>query len=388
MSQTNAAETLDFSQLMRSAEGLTQWRPLVLGFATLVLSALLMGLGQYMGMRMGSGFGMALMAFIALLSMVLAAAGFSGVGVMLMDRAKGIELRSMTDALLFGLICLPKFIGFALVLLCATLALAAAAALLYFVCKIPGVGPVLLFFVHPLLVVVAGAFFTAVGWVCVPLFTPAVWDGRGFKESLSLVVAVARQRLLRVVMLLLGLYVVVGVIGALLFAALMPGYGFMTGLATAVLGSSMVQAGMSMDQIFYSAGAGGYASAGLLSTLLIFGVAMTLMFQVFIMGVNLVYLSATQGLDIASSREALEQRLAQVAQKARDAQERARQAAEAAAARGRHEGSATPATAAAAAAAGSVSAAAAAAPALACPQCHEAISASDAFCGSCGHKLQ
>lgn len=382
MSQTTTAEPLDFSQLLRSAEGLTQWRPLLLGFVTLVLSALLMVGAQYVGMRMGSNFGVALMAFIALLSMVLAAAGFSGVGLLLMDRAKGITPRSMVDALLFGLMCLPKFIGFALVLLCVTLVLAAVGALLYAVCKIPGVGPVLLFFVHPVMVVLAGIFFTAVTWVCVPLFTPAVWDGRGFRECLSLVVAVARQRLLRVVMLLLGLYVVVGVIGALLFAALLPGFGFMSGLAAAVVGPEILRAGVpsSMNELIYSAGYGGYVSAGVWSTLLILSVAMTLMFQVFIMGVNLVYLSATQGLDIASSREALEQGLAQVAQKARQAQERARQAAEGAAAAAAHvrqnDTTVNPAP-----------APAVAAPALACPQCHGAITASDVFCGSCGHKL-
>ncbi len=50
---------------------------------------------------------------------------------------------------------------------------------------------------------------------------------------------------------------------------------------------------------------GGYNSglmyAGILATALIFGLAFTLMMQVALMGVNLVYLSATDGLDTADT---------------------------------------------------------------------------------------
>ncbi len=68
---------------------------------------------------------------------------------------------------------------------------------------------------------------------------PAVWEGRGFKESLSLVIAVSRQRLVPTVLLFLALYVVVSVIGMVVFGALLPGYFFMTGLATSILGVGM-----------------------------------------------------------------------------------------------------------------------------------------------------
>ena len=208
MGQPTSAPRIDFSQLLRAAEGLTQWRPMLLGFLTLVAAGLLMVAGQFLAFRLGGGAGALISAFIALLVVVVVAAGFSGAGVMLMDRAKAIEPRSMVDALLFGLTCLPKFIGFALVLLGLALGLTMVASLVYFVCKLPGIGPLLLFVAHPVLVVLTGVTFTAITWVAVPLFTPAVWDGRSFKESLSLVYAVARTRLIQVVALLLGLYVV------------------------------------------------------------------------------------------------------------------------------------------------------------------------------------
>lgn len=157
----------------------------------------------------------------------------------------------------------------------------------------------------------------------------------------------------------------------------------MTGLAAAIVGPGMLGGGMSsivgilggMDM----GGGGGHLYAGMLATGLIFGVATTLMFQVLIMGVNLVYLSATAGLDIAASQGALETHLEQAKQKAREAQERARMAAE----RARQ---AMP-QAATAPVAGAVPSPAAKT-AVHCPQCHEGIHADDLFCGSCGHKLK
>ena len=40
--QPTSAPRIDFSQLLRAAEGLTQWRPMLLGFLTLVAAGLLM----------------------------------------------------------------------------------------------------------------------------------------------------------------------------------------------------------------------------------------------------------------------------------------------------------------------------------------------------------
>ena len=385
MNTPSSAPRINFSQLLRAAEGLTQWRPLALGFLTLVGSGLLMAGGMFLASSLGSALGGILAFVIGLLALVVMASGFSGVGVMLMDRAKLLAPRSMVDALLFGLMCLPKFIGFALVLLGLTLALTLVATLVYFLCKIPGVGPLLLFVAHPVMVVVAGVFFTAISWVAIPLFTPAVWDGRGFKEALSLVFAVARTRLLQVVALFLGLYVVVSIVALLLTAALLPGYAFMTGLASAVLGQNMLgdmSSVMSMGSGYGSAN----LYAGMLATGLIFAVATTLMFQVLIMGVNLVYLSATEGVDIAASQAALNAGLAQAKNKAREAQERAREAAEHA--RQSTQNAASAARDSMASASATAAAPEPVAPAhLSCPQCHQGIAVDDIFCGHCGHKL-
>lgn len=330
-----ASETMrqvSFAPLLRASEGLTQWRPMALGFLTWVVVALLLAVGGFLSSSIGGAAGVGLMGLFGLLTMILIAAGMSGVGILLMDKAKNIAPRSMMDAFLAGLWCIPKFLGFYVVVALVLVALAVVGAIGYFLAKIPGIGPLFFFVLHPVLVIVAAAVLTSLLWVGFPLFTPAVWEGRGFKESLSLVIAVSRQRLVPTVLLFLALYVVVSVIGMVVFGALLPGYFFMTGLATSILGVGMTGDGLAAITTLMNGYGGGYNSglmyAGILATALIFGLAFTLMMQVALMGVNLVYLSATDGLDTADTENALNAGLDEMKRRAREAQEKARLAAE------------------------------------------------------------
>ena len=330
-----ASETMrqvSFAPLLRASEGLTQWRPMALGFLTWVVVALLLAVGGFLSSSLGGAAGGGLMGLFGLLAMILIAAGMSGAGILLMDKAKNIAPRSMMDAFLAGLWCIPKFLGFYVVVLLVLVALAVVGAIGYFLAKIPGIGPLIFFVLHPVLVIVAAAVLTSLLWVGFPLFTPAVWEGRGFKESLTLVIAVSRQRLVPTVLLFLALYVVVSVIGMVVFGALLPGYFFMTGLATSILGVGMTGDGLAAITNLMNGYGGGYNSglmyAGILATALIFGLAFTLMMQVALMGVNLVYLSATDGLDTADTENALNAGLDEMKRRAREAQEKARLAAE------------------------------------------------------------
>ena len=331
MQPSETMRQVSFAPLLRASEGLTQWRPMALGFLTWVAVALLLAVGGFLSSSLGGAAGGGLMGLFGLLAMILIAAGMSGAGILLMDKAKNIAPRSMLDAFLAGLWCIPKFLGFYVVMALVLAALAVVGAIGYFLAKIPGIGPLFFFVLHPVLVIVAAAVLTSLLWVGFPLFTPAVWEGRGFKESLTLVIAVSRQRLVPTVLLFLALYVVVSVIGMVVFGALLPGYLFMTGLASSILD-------IRMDNTDFEAivalvnGYGGYNSglmyAGILATALIFGLAVILMMQVALMGVNLVYLSATDGLDTADTENALNAGLDEMKRRAREAQEKARLAAE------------------------------------------------------------
>ena len=123
----------------------------------------------------------------------------------------------------------------------------------------------------------------------------------------------------------------VSVIGMVVFGALLPGYFFMSGLATSILGVGMTGNGLAAITALmngYGGGSSGLMYAGILATALIFGLAFTLMMQVALMGVNLVYLSATDGLDTADTENALNAGLDEMKRRAREAQEKARLAAE------------------------------------------------------------
>ena len=448
MQPSETIRQVSFAPLLRASEGLTQWRPMALGFLTWVVVALLLAVGGFLSSRLGGAAGVGLMGLFGLLAMILIAAGMSGAGILLMDKAKNIAPRSMLDAFLAGLWCIPKFLGFYVVVALVLAALAVVGAIGYFLAKIPGIGPLFFFVLHPVLVIMAAAVLTSLLWVGFPLFTPAVWEGRGFKESLSLVIAVSRQRLVPTVLLFLALYVVVSVIGMVVFGALLPGYLFMTGLASSILD-------ISMDNTDFEAivalvnGYGGYNSglmyAGILATALIFGLAVILMMQVALMGVNLVYLSATDGLDTADTENALNAGLDEMKRRAREAQEKARQMAEEAKERARQRAAEQAAAQAAAAeqataqaqaqaqaqaaavlaaeqaeqqaAADRLAAEAAAAQAAppdappqeptflaepapstnlppapaataTCPQCQHTVGHDDMFCGECGHRLK
>ena len=329
-----ASETMrqvSFAPLLRASEGLTQWRPMALGFLTWVVVALLLAVGGFLSSSLGGAAGGGLMGLFGLLAMILIAAGMSGAGILLMDKAKNIAPRSMLDAFLAGLWCIPKFLGFYVVVALVLAALAVVGAIGYFLAKIPGIGPLFFFVLHPVLVIMAAAVLTSLLWVGFPLFTPAVWEGRGFKESLTLVIAVSRQRRVPTVLLFLALYVVVSVIGMVVFGALLPGYFFISLFSISILGVGITGNGLAAITALmngYGGGSSGLMYAGILATALIFGLAFTLMMQVALMGVNLVYLSATDGLDTADTENALNAGLDEMKRRAREAQEKARLAAE------------------------------------------------------------
>ncbi|GAB2485457.1 hypothetical protein GCM10027082_40570 [Comamonas humi] len=394
-------KSIDFSQLLRAAEGLTQWRAMGLSFVTWMASGLVMALGQMLAGALGSVF---VGLVFALLAGVVFAAGISAVGILLQDRAKGLEPRGVGEAFSAGLRCVPKFILFALLLVAVMLVLYLVAAIVYFVCKLPIVGPILFFFAHPVLVVAASVLFIALYWVAAPLLAPAIWDGRSLRSAVALVVAIARSRIVPVVVMLLALYFVLGVIALILLSGFVPGFSSMTGLAAGIIGPSMLAPlGGGMGAAYSS----GHVVAGSLSTVIMFAVIMTLLAQVMFMGTNLIYLMVSDGLDEEASEASLQAGIALAREKARQAQELAQQKAREAAERLRQQrpGAAEAGTAAAAAATGEATPPAPesappvsappvveppAAPAAQphCPACTQVVGPDDQFCGHCGHKLR
>ncbi|MGE8440566.1 MAG: zinc ribbon domain-containing protein [Comamonas testosteroni] len=322
-----------FATLARAAEGLTQWRPLLLCFLTLLLTGALIAGAAWMLVK--AGFFMYLIFMLAAVIALLA--GSSGVGIMLMDKARNEPVRSFSAAASAGLLCLPKFLLVGLAIFVATLAYYLLAAVIYFICKIPVLGGILAFVAHPILVLVAAALLIAMIWVVGPLMGPALWSGLSVKAALANVLSIARKRLVEVVLMEVVLYVILGLVCFMLFAGLVPATVSLTGMAMSITGDAGSMAGMFMGGGYGRGYGGGFNPMGMMSggsTGLIAGLGVlycvvgALLAQVAIMGMNLIYLQARESVDPAEAEGALDSLIGDVRKKAEEAKAQTMAAAE------------------------------------------------------------
>lgn len=398
-----------FSSLFQAVNGLRNRRALVAILGCMVVGVLVAGLFTMMAERLGF-----LLAFLGgLFLFVAGATGISAAGVLLMDQARGVPSRSLVDAVVYGLLCIPKFIvlGLALVLMAAAVFLVLAIA--YFICRIPVLGPILFVAVFPLSVVMSGLTLCGLS-LCMFLALPAIWEGAPITRAIAQTLAIARSRLVETLLLLVVVGLLAGVVGFIVFSVLFTGLMPSIGLSASVLGGDGLYSMMGMlrhggaDVGGMGAGGGdgaaGYAIAAGLGAGLLWALAGSLVSLVYLLGLNLVYLRVTEGLDVAATEAALKTRLdgarrqaADLGQKARDAAERAReQARQSAAAVQAGASAAKPPTApepplppiAAGPQEPPGSIAPTAAAPLTCPQCLSAVGKEDVYCGVCGHRLK
>ena len=229
-------------------------------------------------------------------------------------------------------------------------------------------------------VVVAGA---AICWLFLGgnLAWVALLDGTTVIRAIAQSIAIARTRLMESALLQAVVALLSIVVGIVIFLVL--GIGF---LPTAAMSLSIVGnvGGGNMASVLTDFGSGGaYAIAGAIGTGVLWAVAATLVTLVAILGLELVYLRVTEGLDSTAAEQALtdhmntaRRRAAELGEKARAAGERAREQASratpvAAVAQSQEPSQAPP----------SVRLASV------CPQCHKPITDQDVFCGECGFKM-
>ena len=412
------------SSMFEAVGGLRNRRALVAMLGCLFVAVLLGGLFSVLAPRMGffmAGLG-------ALVFLVAALTGVNAAGVLLMDQARGTPLRGLVDAIVYGLLCIPKFIVLAIALFLVALVVFIALALLFLVCKIPGVGPILFVVVFPLSVVVSGLTLCGL-FLCMFLALPAIWEGSTITRAIAQALAIVRSRLVEALLLMIVLWFLSVMVALIVFSILGTGLMPSIGLSASILGgfgSGLQSLGGMMGGGGYGGGGfgggyggGGYAIAAGIGGGLLWALAASLVAQVYLLGLNLVYLRVTEGLDAGATEAAMRSRLDDARRRAADLGQKARDAAERAREQARHAASASSEAAAAASGAaaaaaphepvaakpspapglGSASAAAlgtspaattppSASASQACPQCHSAVSTSDAFCGVCGHKLK
>jgi hypothetical protein len=366
-------KSMDLLMFARASEGLTHWRGIVISFISFLAGGAFLLLGMYVVSQSPGFMGMGFMFLCCLLYALIAGTGISAVGIMLLDKARLAPTRSLTDALVFGLICLLKFWLIALGLLAAALVFVIVAALVYLICKIPGVGPVLLFVAHPILVLCAG-LLTFMASIFIALVMPALWDGDTVTQAVAKAVAILKERSIVTVLYLIVMAFVTAVILGVIAWVVLPGYFSMTALATSVIGTNL-GGGMAMLMnpaalMYMTQGQGGHVLSVVLDTIVLAMLCFSAALQVQLMGINLVYLGVSEGVDTAGAELMLKHQLDQARAKADEAKHRALAAAE----RARH--------------AAEQARTAAPESGARCPNCQSAAAPNDAFCENCGHKLK
>ncbi len=391
-----------FSSMFQAISGLRNRRALLAMLGCLFAGILIAGLFSFLATRMGF-----FLAFLGGLAMFVASAtGVNAAGLLLMDQAKGVPARSLPDAVMGGLFCIPKFIALGLALLLVSLVVFIAVALVYLVCKIPFLGPILFVLVFPLSVVVLGLTLCGL-FQCLFLALPAIWEGSTIMHAIAKALAIVRSRLVESMLLLTVVGFLAMGVGFIVFGVLVTGLIPSAGMMGGILGGDGLGSvfgmlrGFGVDQGGDFGGGGGRGTGGVgyvvaagIGGGLLWALAASLVSLVYLLGLNLVYLRVTEGLDVGATEAAMQagfddakRRAAELSQKAKDAAERAREQARqsaAAAQAGAAAASAPPVY----SAAPGVSAPPAQPATLPCPKCTAPVGADDLFCGVCGFKLK
>ena len=366
-----------FSSLFQAVSGLRNRGALIAMFSCFVTGIVLAALlGTVLGMLGAFG---ALLG--GLISLVVIWTGVNAAGVLLMDQAKGVPPRGVVDALVYGLMCIPKVFVLGIVFFAVALVVFIAIALVYVVCKIPGIGQLLYTVVFPLSVVVAGVTVWGL-FVCMFLSLPAIWEGAGIMSAIAQSLAIVRTRIVETLLLLTFVWFLSFIVGMIVFGVLGMGMAPSMSMSAWILGAGGGGFGGLMGAMQGFGGGGGYAIAGGIGSGVLFAIAATLVSQVYLLGLNIVYLRVSEGLDATSTQQALQQKIDEARKRAADMGQKAREAAE------RARDQARPGVAAPVAQAPVAPAVVAPAPVLSCPVCSATVTPEDVFCQSCGHRLK
>lgn len=372
--------------LLRAAEAITNWRALAMcgmaGVATLIagmLTKYTIAHSVFLGLVLG------------LVTLGVMLVGYSAVGITLMRQAQGHTI-GFVNAVLQAVFTAHRFLGVGILLLLGYLAVLLAGLLIFLLCKIPGLGPLLYAFAFPVVAVVVGVTSAGLWYVGYPLAAPAIWEGNTAVQTVARLMQISRHRLLQVIVNMFLLLVLVAVLSIVVFGILAYGAMMATSLSSAV-GASPMSTLMSMFSGFlgpfgrsYGGGFGrgdmaalqegmAYASSFGFGAGLLLTIALVIPFLTFINGTCLIYLQTVNGMDFSDSEAMLKERMAQAKRQAEQARDRAVE--------GMRETKASP------QARPAVQAAQVAAPAtvaLACGSCHAPMAADDLFCGDCGAK--
>jgi len=318
---------------------------------------------------------------LGLITFIVGLIGYSSVGILLMRQAQDQEIGFM-DAILQAVFSVHRLLGVAVLLFLMFVGIAIVALLLFFVCKIPGLGSFLYAFIFPIVTVVVGMSIAGMVYVAFPLAAPAIWEGNTIYQTLARLVVIMRRRLLPVITNLVVLALLVFFLSSVVWVILFSGYSASLGMSAAVgihsassLASSfmglMANGGMINGGMNGFEGMGGeaqYAGSFAFATGLLIMIGAVIPFLTFINGTCLVYLQTIEGLHFGEAEEQLRGHVEDAKRRAQDAKDRASAKFQEA----KTSSQRPPATTQSAT--------------RSCANCKAALAADDVFCGECGTK--
>lgn len=362
--------------MFRLPEALTCWQAVAVMGAAYFAAALLAALGGML-----AHVSMVFPVLLGVLAFVVVMAGTSGAGVCLTDLARGRPYRGVLSYCVAGLFTLPKLLGAGVVMLLLYGAVLLGVALVLLVCKLPGLGPVLLVVAVPVLVLVVALALLGY-YVAISIVGPAIWDGERVMHALSITWAITRSYPFSAIGKIIGGLLLSGIFAAMLFG--------IAGVSSAIVGAMaapIVGAGAELDM---DALLGGYASSAWVGAgigyALVFVTASAFVFLLPLMVGVLTWCEFSDKVDLGGIRSQTDKTLTDVNARVAEMKEKAQTASAASGAVDAAPTAAGPGPTTAFAA--PTTAAVAAVPAsLPCPRCAGVTHAGDRFCEHCGHAL-
>jgi hypothetical protein len=268
----------------------------------LIVAGLFAGIGATLAGNGAFAIG-GLFTFIGVVAaLIVAGTGVSAAGKTLMDQIQQRAPLTIRDALVTGLMTLPKLLGVFLIEIAIFIGFMIALAIVLFICKIPFLGPLLYVVVYPVASVIAGIVWFTFVFIVNPLAAPALWEGYGVRQALGVLGlnrgALNIGRLLPPIVQQMVLLLVVGVVGFIASAILFSGSAFV-----AMLGSGIIGFGGGMLSMFsgmaglggMGGGLNGYMLATMIGVGILAALAYTFPLMVYLAGTCRIFLNLAGG---------------------------------------------------------------------------------------------
>lgn len=365
------------SSLLDALDAVSRWQPFALLAATFLAALLLAALFGAVGASFGFGVMTAITGLIGFVAVAgVATIGLNAAGIWLSDQVWGRPQRSMGQSLLTALLTVHRLLAVLLIEFLLFMAFMLVLALVFFVCKIPGIGPLLYAFAMPIGVIASGVVLFALTYIAGPLVFPAIWNGTPVLRTVVMLLAVARSRMAKAVVMMVLLGLMISLVVFFIWSMLALGALVVTGLSAMTIGTGNLFNLSTLFGIFSSyggyggGGGGGYGYAIAFGSAVIALVAAIPAALIALKGFSIIYREVSEGLALDEGEKNLSGRMADLKSRAQAAHQTALAYTHTSGAN--HSGPRPP---------GAPSA-------LACPACQAQITPQDLFCGSCGHKLQ